>query len=325
MKNKNLKLFKYSLQKPEPLIDDAYIKSADIIISPNGKKPNKLMINNIELLENISAYKVSKKSGNTKVLNEIISNIRKCLATSNINYSEFSSFWSVADVSYSTYKKLSEVEQSKFLKYVVEKYLEDRHGMYLEYGYTPTTLQVSKDAKAHKQSGPLGIRKVGIILNTYGFKALKKLDIESFLSQNLIYINTDKTGKKLFKEIIKKCNLNFKWEKKTDGKMPDVLFKKKKDLFIVEHKHMKEGGGGQNKQINEVIDFINYSEKTSFVKVHYVTFLDGQYFNYFADPNFKEKSKIPTQVTNIKNALQKNPDNYFVNTDGFKKLLSELK
>lgn len=325
MKNKNIKLFEYSLKQPEPLIDEAYIKSADIIISSKWKKPNKLMTNNINLLENISAYKVSKKSGNTKALSEIIGNIRKCLVTTNINYSEFSSFWSIADVSYSTYKKLSEIKQLKFLKYVVEKYLEDRHEMYLGYGYTSTTLQVSKDAKAHKQSGPLGIRKVGVILNEYGFKPLEKLDIENFLSQSLIYINTDKTGKKLFKEIIKKYDLNFQWEKKTDGKMPDILFKKKNDLFIIEHKHMKEGGGGQNKQINEIIDFINYSEKISSTKIHYVTFLDGQYFNYFSNLNFKAKSKIPTQVVNIRNSLQNNPDNYFVNTAGFKKLLPELK
>ncbi len=321
----NLNLFEYSLQNPEPLIDDAYVKSEDIIITANGKKINKLMNSNIELLENISAYRVSQKSKNKKVLAKIIDNIRICLNTTGINHSEFSSFWSVTDVSYSTYKKLSKDEQLQFLEIVVKKYLEFRHPMYLGYGYTHTTLQVSKDAKAHKQSGPLGIKKVGIILNKHGFKALKDLDLKSFSSQPLIYINTDKTGKKLFKEIIKKYNFNFKWGKKSDGKMPDVLFKFKKDIFIVEHKHMKEGGGGQNKQVNEVIQFINYSERSPYFKVHYVTFMDGLYFNFFNNKNFRKKSKIPTQVSNIKSALKNNPDNYFVNTAGFKELLNKIK
>jgi len=321
----NLSLFEYSLEKLEPLIDEAYVKSKDIIIAANGKKANKLMISNMELLNNISAYKVAKKSNNSEMLSKIIDNIRVCLNTTGINHSEFSSFWSVTDVSYSTYKKLLINEQTQFLKAVLEKYLEDRHSMYLGYGYTPTTLQVSKDAKAHKQSGPLGIKKVGTILNKYGFKPLDNLDLESFSLQSLIYINTDKTGKRLFKELLKKYSLNFKWGKKSDGKMPDVLFKYKKDLFIIEHKHMKEGGGGQNKQINEVIQFINHSENNPSMKVHYVTFIDGLYFNYFGSKNFRKKTKIPTQISNIKSALKNNPNNYFVNTAGFVKLLSEIK
>jgi len=323
MKN-NLDLFEYSLKKPEPLIDEAYVKSEDLVISANGKKPNNLMKSNLELLENISAYKISQKSKNVKMLKQIIDNIRLCLNTPNINYSEFSSFWSVTDVSYSSYKKLSENEQIHFLEEVIKNYIEHRHDMYLGYGYTPVTLQVSKDAKAHKQSGPLGVKKVGSILRMSGFKPLKELNLKNFFSQNLVYIDTDKTGKKLFKEIIKDNNLSFKWGKKSDNKMPDVLFKYKKDLFIIEHKHMKEGGGGQNKQVNEVIQFINYSENHSKMKIHYVTFMDGKYFNLFNDKNFREKSKIPTQVNNIKNALKNNPSNYFVNTAGFKELLKNL-
>lgn len=320
----NLQLFNFSLKNKEPLIDDFYVKSEDIIISRDNKKPNRLVISNIELLENISAYKVSKKTNNKNILNKIIENIRVCLNTANINYSEFSSFWSVTDVSYSTYKKLSQNEQKDFLSIVVEKYIESRHDMYLNYGYTPTTLQVGKDAKAHKQSGPLGIKKVGQLLEKKGFKPLVNFNMKDFLSKDFVYINTDKTGKKLFKEIIKKYNLKFKWGKDSDGKMPDVLFKIKKDIFIIEHKHMKEGGGGQNKQVNEVINFISYSENNPSLKIHYVTFIDGLYFNLFRSNSFRKESKIPTQVSNIKNALKNNPNNFFVNTSGFKKLIKDL-
>ncbi|OGE80568.1 MAG: hypothetical protein A2660_00190 [Candidatus Doudnabacteria bacterium RIFCSPHIGHO2_01_FULL_45_18] len=319
----NLELFEYSLKNPEPLIDEAYVKSENIILAKYGKKPNKLMVTNIELLENIVAYKVALKSGNSKALREAIDNIRVCLKTTGINYSEFPSFWAVTDVSHSSYKKLSESEQIEFLENVLKKYIKHRHPIYSGYGYTHSTLQVGKDAKAHKQSGVLGIKKVCSILNKKRFHALGDLSLKNLKAKNLVYISTDKTGKKLFKEIIKQYSISFMWGKKSDDKMPDILFKIKNHFFIVEHKHMKEGGGGQNKQINEVIKFISYSEPRSSKRIHYITFLDGLYFNLL-NRTFKKKSKVPTQVANIKKALRQNENNYFVNTAGFKELLEQV-
>jgi len=104
--------------------------------------------------------------------------------------------------------------------------------------------------------------------------------------------------------------------------MPDFLIKHEADIFIVEHKHTKEGGGGQDKQINEVISLISFSENNP--KIHYISFLDGIYFNLFANTKYLSKGKISNQLKNIKQNLNRNKQNYFVNTAGFKKLLITL-
>ena len=102
--------------------------------------------------------------------------------------------------------------------------------------------------------------------------------------------------------------------------MPDFLIKDGDDIFIVEHKHMKEGGGGQDKQINEIISLIGFSENN--VKIHYVSFLDGMYFNLFTNEKHSKNGKLSNQLRNIKANLTRNKQNYFVNTAGFKKLFN---
>ena len=84
---------------------------------------------------------------------------------------------------------------------------------------------------------------------------------------------------------------------------------------------MKEGGGGQDKQINEIISFIILTVTNK--KIHYISFLDGIYFNLFANKTLN-KEKILNQLNNIKHNLKNNKQNYFLNTVGFKKLLEEI-
>jgi hypothetical protein len=219
---------------------------------------------------------------------------------------------------------MTDDEQLKIIKNIVEKYIELRHNLYSSYGYTPTTLQVGKDAKAHKESGNLGIYKVSKILNKAGYKKANAEKLENFvLQKGKLYIESDKKGKSLFKHLLDFYKIKFLWSKKKEQKMPDFLIKNSEDIFIVEHKHMKEGGGGQDKQINEVISFISFSEKNP--KIHYISFLDGIYFNLFANKKYLSKGKILNQLKNIKQNLRRNKQNYFVNTAGFKKLLKELK
>ena len=79
---------------------------------------------------------------------------------------------------------------------------------------------------------------------------------------------------------------------------------------------MKEGGGGQDKQVAELISLIEQQETSS--KISYVAFLDGIYFNSFVHPT---SPKAKEQVLQIRAALTKNPRNYFVNTYGLSTLL----
>lgn len=320
----NIKLFEFSLNNPEPIIDEFYVKAGSLIISADTKKPTDLMRQNFDLLESISAYNFAKKNKNKTTAKKAVEKILELVKSKNINYSEFVSFWPVVDISYSLFRKMTAEEQLDIIKNIVEKYIELRHNLYSSYGYTPTTLQVGKDAKAHKESGSLGIYKVSKILDKAGYKKANAETPENFTSQRgKLYIEADKKGKKLFKDLLNYYKIRFLWSKNKEQKMPDFLIKNNNDIFIVEHKHMKEGGGGQDKQINEVISLISFSESN--LNIHYISFLDGIYFNLFSNKKYIKKGKISNQLKNIKQNLNRNKQNYFINTSGFKKLLKELK
>jgi len=85
--------------------------------------------------------------------------------------------------------------------------------------------------------------------------------------------------------------------------------------------HIKESGGAQDKQIVEAIDFIKYSEKSEYI--HYVSFLDGVYFNKFIFADSSTESKIRKQKEDIERYLKNNPQNFFVNTAGLKEIFKD--
>lgn len=317
----NREIFEFSLVHPEPIVDEFYLKNGSLIISEDAKIPTDAMRKNLDLIESISTYSFARKHQEDFIAEKALEKISAIMQCKSINYSEFVSFWPVADVSYSLFKKMDTEEQYDILKSIIEKYIELRHSLYSSYGYTPVTLQASKDAKAHKESGGLGIRKVSRILSTAGYKKSDDETLEEFTSQgSKKYIEADKKGKKLFKRFLQHHGIRFLWSKKKDQKMPDFLIKDGDDIFIVEHKHMKEGGGGQDKQINEIISLIGFSENN--VKIHYVSFLDGMYFNLFTNEKHSKNGKLSNQLRNIKANLTRNKQNYFVNTAGFKKLFN---
>lgn len=101
--------------------------------------------------------------------------------------------------------------------------------------------------------------------------------------------------------------------------MPDAVFKYNDRIFIVEHKHLKEGGGGQDKQLGEIIDLIKYKDDN----VSYISYMDGMYFNSLINP--KPNVKISNSKKDIIKYLTENSENYFLNTHGFEKILKDLK
>jgi hypothetical protein len=316
----NLGLLKHSLDNREPYIDASYIKQGNLIISKDPGRPTALMKANLDLIKAISAYEFSVVHGDQMTAKKAIDKIHEYVQCKHMNFSEFASFWPVVDISYSVYKNMEDSEQKKILQRILQKYTEMRHGLYLNYGYSPTTLQVGKDAKAHKESGSPGLNKVSDILDSFGFKRADHESIINFTSKGTKkYIAADKKGKRLFKELLKHYKIQFNWSRNRQGKMPDVLMRHKNDIIIIEHKHIKEGGGGQANAINEIISFIGYSEDG----ISYVSFMDGTYFNLLAD-NISSKNKLYTQLNNIKALLKGNKNNYFVNTAGFKMLLKYL-
>ncbi len=241
--------------------------------------------------------------------------IRKEIKTPGMNFSAFCQYFNIHNVSYSVFRELDEETKLTVLQFMISYYLEDRHPVYVSHGYSNAILQVMCDSYAHKRKGEYGKKKVADTLNRLGIKDLAKEKVAN-LDEDTYYLLADKTGKKLFQVFAKKYGVTLSKEGRKTKKFPDALIKIGKRYFIVEHKTMKEDGGGQDKQTNEITDFI--FKKPEFEDLHYVTYIEGIYFNGI---NEKAHAKKGDQYKDIVGALTSYPENYFVNQAGFEKLI----
>jgi len=100
----------------------------------------------------------------------------------------------------------------------------------------------------------------------------------------------------------------------------DLIIKLNSKIFLCEAKHLNTSGGGQDKQISELIEIISLKEKNK--KIYYIAFLDGSYSNILLDSK-KGGDKLMTQKKEIKKCLLRNPNNFWVNTAGFEALFNK--
>lgn len=317
----NLELFEYSKNHPEELLDSFYEKNV-LVIPPSKEEENLLTKNNEKLINLITAfsvlsgYNLDKSDRNIKkIIGEIIYILDN---TPNINYSSFSQFFMVYNLSFSIYESLKNFEKKEELIYeILKHYCKERHNMYLSHGYSNTILQVMSDNYSSRRNSKSGIEKVLKILEPYSLESINSFS--DLLIKDDYYFLPDKGGKDIFEYFLKKLNLKMESRKIEQNKLPDIVFKHNNNYFICELKSMKEGGGGQNKQIVEIANFINFSESNK--NIHYVAFLDCNYSNIiFCD----DSPKVIQQREDIINALKNNSANYFLNTEGMKEFLKEL-
>lgn len=314
----NLVCFNWSIDHEEPLIDHFYQKGLLVIPKTNASS-NALTINNGKLIELISAFNVLHEMGKDefsedmqKIVNAVINILN---STENINFSAFVQFFMVYNLSYSLFKTFDSTKKKKLIYEMLERYCKERHQMYLSHGYSNTVLQVMSDNYSHKRNSKTGILKIESILEPYGIKKCERW----MTSKNDFYFLPDKGAKGLFEYFLRDLNVEMKSRETEQGKLPDMVFKHGEDYYVMELKTMKESGGGQDKQIVEVANFIRYQEKNE--HIHYVTFLDGAYTNLiFHDM----QPKLQKQRQDIKQSLMNNPQNYFVNTAGFKKFCEDI-
>lgn len=133
---------------------------------------------------------------------------------------------------------------------------------------------------------------------------------------NFFFLLPDNGEKEFFKQALEKYLIRFEFVTTHQDKMPDVFIKYNNTFIIVEHKKMNSTGGGQDKQITEIIDFIKYGERG----FYYVSYLDGILFNQLIEPPTGQK--IYRFKLDIIRNLENNPYNYFVNEYGFNKLIN---
>lgn len=307
----NIELFNECLEHPSKNVDSIARDTLNKVILPiDDTIPTELLTKNSRLLELIISYSNYKNANDTSHNAEILAEIDECLKFEGMNYCPFSQYFMVHDVTYDMYlNKLTNEEK----EYIIDCYLEDRHQLYLNRDYSDIIFQVLTDSYSHKRKGAMGVEKLKKICKNYN---ISKIEDESEINNNIYYILPDSGDNQLFNKIIAANHINFEFRTTHQGKMPDALIKIGNTFFIVEHKILKESGGGQDKQMTEIIDFVGWHERG----IHYVSFMDGILFNELINPS--NRNKLFRDKQNIYSNLESCPFNYFVNEFGFNKIIA---
>lgn len=295
-KKNNAKLLAYCLKEHELLADPHFGEMNPFIITESKAEENDLMEAYKRLNEFIVCYKVAMDDNDEESKRKNLKKIIEKLKHTNINYAEFPSFWSAVGGTFSIYKKMSGSEKKEFVKQALEIYIDKRYNAYCNHGTSPVILQVICDSYAHKRNSNYAIDKVKqrLIDKRYehfdaeGMSA-KEACVEFLGKDNVFKIirSSKDTFYPAFLEHIKEKS-EFWYGRR--NKAPDFVIKKNKSLYIVEHKHLKEGGGGQAQQMDELIEFI--FQKPTNSSLHYVSYLDGYYFKTLIN---KESERVKIQ------------------------------
>lgn len=314
----NIELFKYSGANPEPIIDPYYNREK-VVITPTVEETNNLIEKNSRLIELISVFKYFNENGKVKSDSEVVKLIDEIveilISTDGINFSPFSQFFMVYNSSHNSFKTYSKKEQNEFIYEMLQLFIKQRHSMYMSHGYTNTILQVVCDNYSHKRNSKTTIVKICDIMSDYGFE---HHDIGLLDDMDRYYILPDKGDKQEFLSFKKEYGVVLESAKNEQNKLPDMVFHLNDNFYIVEMKSMKGSGGGQDKQLTEVINFIRYAESNP--KIHYITYLDGEYSNLLHSGT--TQPKIRCQYDDAMRCLREHSGNYFLNTAGFGKFLS---
>ncbi len=107
---------------------------------------------------------------------------------------------------------------------------------------------------------------------------------------------------------------------KKQNKKLDLIIKTNGRIFLCEAKHLNTSGGGQDKQIAELIEIISLREHNK--NISYIAFLDGSYSSILLSDK-DGGDKLITQRKEIKKYLLHNPNNFWANTAGFRALFKE--
>ncbi len=297
----NQHYFKISQENSEPSLDSFYVfdeKHPDI---------KKYIKNTKEIKEILTTIKtLQRKKENPKIIDKYFSELQKILSKFS-NCSEFICFVNACDNTLDAVKKDLDLMKRISKKYFAKRLLKE---------IVPEEwIQAILDSNSSRKKGKCGELKLISILKKFGFE-----EVENWED----FKKSDKCAtqfSKVFSVKNIKKNLNVKIKAKKQGKQLDLIVKRKNKIFLIEAKHLNTSGGGQDKQISELIEILNLKEETP--NISYISFLDGSYSNVFLSDS-KTGDKLKTQRKEIKKYLKKHPNNYWLNTAGFKSLFSDL-
>ena len=297
----NSHYFKISKDNQEKLLDDFYVFD-DKHIDLNKYIENTKEIKNILItIKTLQGRK--EKQG---VIDKYFLELSKTIGRFS-NCSEFACFINACDNIVDGAKN-----EITLLKEITERYFAKRT---LNEMVPEEWIQAILDTNSSRKKGKCGENKLIHILKKQGFKIVSNWD--DFLKTDYCVV---KFSKKLSLKNVRK-NLGVKIKTKKQNKTLDLIIKAKDKIFLCEAKHLNTSGGGQDKQISELIEIMGLKENNG---ISYIAFLDGKYSNILL--NDKDGGdKITKQREEINKFLKNNPNNYWLNTAGFEKLISDLK
>jgi len=310
----NLKLLQYCINRTEKFLDYNYMFV---------KKDNNLNYyqkRTREIKEILTAIKkIKNKSNSSNVQEQLFLELQRKIKK-YANYSEFGSFINACD---STMNE--NINDLDLLKKITHLYLEKRKLSDI----TPIEwIQAIIDKGSSRKKGQAGTNKLIKILEKKGFVRVKK--IQEFVNKKKVMAKLSSRGEFSNKNVKKAFNISI--GRKTQGKSLDLIIKNNRNVFLLEAKHLNTGGGGQNKQVLELIEIIRTKPPKN--NYHFVAFLDGIHSNNILGVGIRPKKsakvkkrskdeiKIEKQYTDITESLKKNQNNYWVNSAGFAKLFS---
>lgn len=297
----NLHYFKISKNNQEKLLDDFYVF--------DEKKPDlNKYIKNTKEIKNIliTIRTLQRKKEKSSVINKYFLELSKIISEFSI-CSEFGCFINACDNIWYYVK-----DDLDLLKKITERYFDKR---VLNEMVPAEWVQAILDTNSSRKKGKTGENKLIFILKKQGFREV--FDWDNFFKTDYCVV---KFSKKFNLKNVRK-RLGVKINTKKQNKALDLIIKAKDKILLCEAKHLNTSGGGQDKQISELIEILGLTEKNG---IAYISFLDGKYSNILLSDN-RHGEKITTQRKEINKLLKNNPDNYWLNTSGFEALISDLK
>lgn len=297
----NLYYFKISQNNQEKSLDDFYVfdeEHENLSQYTKNTKEIKNILITIKTLEN--------KKEKSKIIDKYYNELQQTLSKFS-NCSEFICFVNACDNTLNAVKK-----DVRLIKKITKRYFSKR---VLNEVVPEEWIQAILDSNSSRKKGKCGEFKLISILKKFRFSEVKNW--QEFHDSKKCVVKFSKVFS--LKNVRKNLSIKIKTEKQ--DKRLDLIIKFNNKIFLVEAKHLNTSGGGQDKQISELIEIISLKEKNN--NISYISFLDGSYSNILIGDS-KAGDKLKTQRKEIKKYLENNPNNYWLNTAGFKTLFSDL-
>lgn len=302
----NLDYFEYCRQHPENQFDLTFAfldKDPHLQEYVNQTKKIKEYLITIKVLKEHNAPE--------KQIDDYLSKLQTQLGTFS-NRSEFVCFAHACDTTLEALKKNFDVLKRISLLYIEKRDITD---------ITPAEwIQALIDSQSSRKKGSKGEKKLLQICYEKGFAIANRWQDLQNVSLAVAKFSKSKKGDFCLENV--RRNLSVHFEMNDPNKSPDLILKYRQKWFLIEAKHLNTSGGSQNKQLQELISFIGIKPKKN---VHFIAFLDGHYADRLLDTqNANKNSKLAHQQNLILSNLKKHPQNYWLNTAGFIKWLTDL-